>query len=222
MLPATVSSAALDPDGRKPLGAILAGGASRRFGSAKALAVLGGSRVIDRLRRAIGSAGLPPVMIANHPELVAGVGLPSRADSITGGGPLAGIHAALVRARDEGRPGALCVACDMPFVSPMLLARLVELGMNGGGRAIVPESVGRRGIEPLCAYYPAEAAKAIERMLREGERRASQIVARIETVTLPLDEVRRCGDPETMFLNVNTPDDLRRAEQIVREPMEGA
>jgi GTP:adenosylcobinamide-phosphate guanylyltransferase len=34
---------------------------------------------------------------------------------------------------------------------------------------------------------------------------------------LPLDEVSQFGDPETLFFNVNTPDDLAKAEDLWRK-----
>jgi molybdenum cofactor guanylyltransferase len=210
------------PTAQKALAAIVAGGASSRFGSPKALAMLGRMRVIDHVHRAVESVGLPVVLIANDAELFSDLGLPTRRDAIADGGPLAGVHAALAWARDEARPGALCVACDMPLVSPALLGRIVELAMKHPDRAVVPESPSRRGIEPLCAYYPVDAMVEIEAMLREGERRAADVFGRVRTTVLMLDEVGRFGDPAAMFLNVNTADDLRRAETMVRERGEGA
>jgi molybdopterin-guanine dinucleotide biosynthesis protein A len=207
---------------RRPFGAILGGGASRRFGSPKALAPLGGLPVAEHVRRVIESVGLPAVLIANQPDLFAEMRLRTRGDVVADAGPLAGIHATLTWARDEGRPGALCIACDMPFVSRALLARLLSVGVRSAASAVIPESTGRRGTEPLCAFYAAAALDPVERMLRDGERRASEVVSRMDVELIPLHEVRSFGDPEVMFLNVNTPDDLRRAEQVVRERREGA
>lgn len=195
---------------------MLAGGESRRFGTPKALARVGGVRVIDRVveaaRRAVGEV----VLMANRPELFTDLGLPVRPDARPGGGALGGIHAALRWAEEEGRPGALCVACDMPFLHPGLLHRLAELAGRGRVDAVVPESPGRRGVEPLCAFYATGCLEEVERMLDGGERRVAVLLDRVRTARVPLQEVRRWGEPEVLFLNLNTPEDHARAEEIAR------
>ena len=197
---------------RPAIGAILAGGASRRFGSPKALATIGGRTVIERARDAMHEAGLEPRLITHRPEWFAGLGLPTRGDKISGVGPLGGIHAAVEWAAQERRPGALCVSCDMPFLHPGLLRALV-----GGGSehaVAVPESGGRRGIEPLCAYYPVSCLPQIENHLARGSYRLVDLLDAVPTRRIPLAEVRRWGEPEHIFLNLNTPEDHRRAEAL--------
>ncbi|MFW5951113.1 MAG: molybdenum cofactor guanylyltransferase, partial [Gemmatimonadota bacterium] len=109
---------------RGPWGVILAGGQSRRYGSPKALAEVGGARIIDRVRTALERTTTDVVLSANEPELFQDLGLPTFPDARPGLGPLAGIYTALLRAREAGRPGILVVACDMPFPCEPLLERL--------------------------------------------------------------------------------------------------
>jgi molybdopterin-guanine dinucleotide biosynthesis protein MobB len=196
-----------------PLGVILAGGESRRFGSPKALAVVQGRRIIDRVLDAL-AAAVPDVGLnANDPGLFADLGLPMRFDSVFGGGALAGLHAALRWAVESGRSGALVVACDMPWVSAQLLRMIADRSTSTEADAVVPESGGRRGIEPLCAWYSVRCLPHVERMIEDGELRVHRLMDRIRAEVVPLDEVRRIGDPGILFLNVNTVDDLRRAER---------
>lgn len=199
-----------------PLGAILAGGASRRFGSPKALALVAGVPAVERVRRALDAAGADVVLIANEPGLFHGLGLRTRPDEVRGAGPLGGIHAALRWAREEGRPGALCVACDLPFVPAGLLRLLVETARQEDADAVVPEDEGGRGAAPLCAFWSPRALPEAEAMLAADERRVMDLLARVRTARIPLAAVRRFGPPERLFLNVNTPDDHRRAEDLAR------
>ena len=201
---------------RPPFAAVLAGGESRRFGAPKALARVGGVRVVDRVTRAARGALGDVVLVANRPELLAGLGLPVRPDAVAGAGALGGVHAALRWAAEEARPGALCVACDMPFLHAGLLRALVERAAADDGDATVPESTGRRGVEPLCAFYSVRCLPEAERMLDAGERRLTDLLERVRTERVPLVEVRRWGAPEVLFLNVNTPADHARAEEIAR------
>jgi molybdopterin-guanine dinucleotide biosynthesis protein A len=98
----------------------------------------------------------------------------------------------------------------MPFVPAGLLTRLRELG--DGADVVVPESGSRRGVEPLCAYYAPSCLPAIERSLAAGDLRVIGFHEHVRVARLPADEVSAFGDPELMFMNVNAPDDLARAE----------
>ncbi|HEU0079440.1 MAG TPA: hypothetical protein VFQ76_17420, partial [Longimicrobiaceae bacterium] len=69
---------------------------------------------------------------------------------------------------------------------------------------------------PLCAFYSVRCLAEAERMLESGERRLVELLERVRTARVPLEEVRRWGAPEVMFLNVNTPADHARAEEIAR------
>lgn len=194
------------------VGSILAGGASVRFGSPKALAHVGGRPVIERVRDALRDAGLEPRLITGRPEWFAELDLPSRADAVAGAGPLAGVQAALRWAAEEGRPGTLCVPCDMPFLPPGLLHSLVKRADDEA--VIVPESGGRREVEPLCAFYPVACLPTIQDHLARGSYRLMDLLDALPVRRVPLAEVRRWGEPEHIFLNLNTPEDHRRAEAL--------
>jgi molybdopterin-guanine dinucleotide biosynthesis protein A len=194
------------------LGVITAGGASSRYGAPKALATVGGRRVVDRaadaLRTALGAGDV--VAIINDAELARAGGLPHRPDVLRDIGPLAGVHAALLWAQERGADGVLIVGCDMPFLEPALLRELVRRG--AAADAVVPESGGRRGVEPLCACYATACSAAIEEAVARGDTRMISFLDHVRTDRMPLAVVRSFGDPERMFLNVNTPADRAAAD----------
>jgi molybdopterin-guanine dinucleotide biosynthesis protein A len=194
-------------------GAIIAGGGSTRFGSPKALAVVGGRRVIDRvadaLRAALGHDEIFSVI--NNPDLARQAGLPAIRDVRTGAGALAGVHAALLHARARGAAGIVAAGCDMPFLSPALIRELLR---HADHDAVLPESEGRRGMEPLCAYYGTSCIDAIEAALDRGDARMIGFHDAIAVQRVPLATVRVHGDPAVLFLNLNTQDDLERAQLI--------
>jgi molybdopterin-guanine dinucleotide biosynthesis protein len=203
---------------RTPLGVILAGGASRRFGSPKALATVDGRRIVDRVRDALAAAVDAVAVSANDAALFADLGLPILPDEAPDLGPLGGIQAGLRRAAREGRGGALVVACDLPHVSAELLRTILLRASTSSADAVVPESGGRRGIEPLCAWYSVRCIDPIGRMLAEGERRAHRLAERIPIDRIPLAEVQRIGDPHLLFHNVNTVSDLDYGQQPAGVP----
>ena len=206
----------------RPFGAILAGGESRRYGSPKALAPVGGRRIIDRVTDALGAVCEDLVLIANEPDLFRDTGLPSRPDARPGLGALGGIHAALAWAEEEDRPGIVAVACDMPFLASTLLARLSALAFTGDAPdLVVPESRGRRGLEPLCAAYRTSCLPALEARLDREDRRVIGFYDDVRVHRIPLAEVEALCDPDRAFLNVNTPDERDRAERIAEDASHG-
>jgi len=169
---------------------------------------------VERVRDALAEAVRDVVLVANEPALFADLHLPTRGDRTPGLGAIGGIETALRWAMEMGRPGALCVACDMPFVSPALLREIATRAGSGDADAVVPESGGRRGFEPLCAWYSAACLPAVERALASGDRSLAALVDAVRAERIPLADVRRFGEPDVIFLNVNTPDDHRRALRI--------
>lgn len=210
-----------------PYGAVLAGGESRRYGSPKALAFVDGARIIDRVVAALGRVTPELVVLANEPDLFEDLSLPTRPDVRPGLGALGGILTGLLWARADDRPGILAVACDMPFPSVALLERLRDeawppawerAGFAGTGGpppdVVLPESRGRRGIEPLFAAYGVGCIAAIEARLDAGDRRMIGFHQDVRVRRVPLSQVEALCDPERAFLNVNTPDERDRAERL--------
>ncbi len=194
-------------------GAILAGGGATRFGGKpKGLEVVGGERILDRLVRVMTAAcDGPPLLVANAPD-AAGWRPDLRVipDLRPGLGSLGGIYTAVV----EAPAPVVCVAWDMPFVPEALVRRLAE-GLLAHD-ACLPQSGGRRGVEPLCAAYGPACREAIARSLEEGDLRAIAFHERISVGILPLSEVGRFGEPELLFFNVNTADDLALTDGMWR------
>jgi molybdopterin-guanine dinucleotide biosynthesis protein A len=194
-------------------GAILAGGGARRFGGApKGLELVGGVRIIDRLadlfERALGS---PPLLVANAPDAGSWVpGLRVVPDRVPDAGAVGGILTAVI----EGPAPVVCVAWDMPFVTEGLVRRLAA-GLDGAD-ACLPESGGRRGVEPLCAAYGPACRGPIEQRIAAGDLRAIGFHPLVRVATLPAAEVAELGDPARLFFNVNTAQDLTQAELLWR------
>jgi molybdopterin-guanine dinucleotide biosynthesis protein A len=193
-------------------GAIIAGGsASRLAGRPKGLEIVDGARIIDRVAASLGPH-CQSILIAPgtldakgwlRDAAIAPDVLPVKA-SITG------IHAALLAAAGD----VVAVAWDMPFVSSALVSRLSQ-ELAVGVSAVVPVVNGRP--EPLCAAYSRSAAEPIAAAVRAGTLKAGDILAGLPRVVwMEEADLRRIGDPAVMFFNVNTPADLKRAEEIAR------
>lgn len=192
-------------------GAVLAGGGATRFeGRPKGLARVAGARILDRLVDVFGEAlGAAPLLVANAPDAPTWrPDLRVVADVRPGMGSLGGIYTAVV----EAPAPVVCVAWDMPFVTPGLVRALAD-GLAEWD-AFLPESDGRRGVEPLCAAYGPACAAAIAASLEAGDLRAIGFHHAVRVGRLPLEAVRRLGDPARLFFNINTADDLARADAL--------
>jgi molybdopterin-guanine dinucleotide biosynthesis protein A len=197
------------------LGVVLAGGRSLRYGSDKAFADLGGFSLARRAIRALEVAAGRVVLVANDVERHAPTGLPVRPDLIPGIGPLGGLHTAVAWAAEERFRGVVVLATDMPFVPASLLKELT--GELDPGVAVVPASRGPRGFEPLCAAYDVGCLPAIEAAIERGDRAVVSFFPDVAVRLVDLAAVSSHGDPDTIFFNVNRPEDHLRADELLEE-----
>lgn len=102
------------------LGAVLAGGRSRRFGSDKAVALLDGARLIDRVLGALRDQ-VDAVIVCGR-EMPGAACVADRPGPDLG--PLGGINAALRYGLDHGFAEVVSVPCDAPFLPRDLVVRL--------------------------------------------------------------------------------------------------
>jgi molybdenum cofactor guanylyltransferase len=195
-------------------GAILAGGGATRYDHRpKGLEPVGGRRILDRVAEALREAvGRDPILVANAPDAASWIpGLLVVPDVEPGTGALGGLLTAVTAAPAP----VVCVAWDMPFV-PAGLLRELAAGLEEGYDAFLPASDSRRGLEPMCAAYGPACSPAIAAALARGDRRAIAFHPDVKVGILPVERVRRWGDPEQLFFNVNTPDDLLKAGDLWR------
>lgn len=197
------------------LAVLLAGGRNRRYhGQLKALETVGDRLIAERATAALRAAADRVVLVANDAQAYEALGLETRPDLRPGLGALGGIHTAVCWAAEASCRGALVAACDMPFLSAGLLQELAAGA--AGDEVVAPESTSRRGLEPLCAFYGVGCRTAIESALDRGDRQVISFFPDVRLRKLPMAVVRRFGDPDLIFLNVNTPADRARAERAVR------
>jgi molybdenum cofactor guanylyltransferase len=195
------------------LGLILAGGLGRRMGGVdKPLLPLGGEPLLARIAARLRPQCPAGVALSANGDPARFRGIfdgPVLPDSLPGRpGPLAGILAGLEHAAD--RPGVthlLSVPGDTPFLPGDLAARLTE--SRGTSAIAVAASGGREHY--TAALWPLDLRDDLQAWLEAGERRVGAFIARhgaavVEWPTEPVDP----------FLNLNAPEDLLRAENIVQ------
>ena len=189
------------------IGVLLAGGASTRMGASKATALLGGVPLAQRALAPLRAAGLETAVVAKPGDPLPPLDVPVWLESRERRHPLAGILEALER---SGGRAVLVCACDMPFVTVELVEHLAGLG----GSAVF-EAGGR--LHPLLARYEQGTAEALGAALADGAPLHVAVHAAGVTI-LPEQELAAFGDPGRLLFNVNTPADLARAEDLLRQP----
>lgn len=208
---------------KQPLGVILAGGQATRMGGGdKGLLRVGGKtlldRVIDRLEPQVAACALNANGDASR---FAGVDLPVIADSIDGfAGPLAGVLAGLDWAAEQGADSIVTVAADTPFFPCDLVPRLLFAADDMAQPLVLAATKGeaktksksRSGLirHPTFGLWPVALRDDLRRFITGG---GAKVVIWTEQhggreALFPTD----AGDP---FFNVNTPEDLAKAEALV-------
>jgi molybdopterin-guanine dinucleotide biosynthesis protein A len=196
------------------VGVILAGGQARRMGGTdKAFVKLGGETLIARtIARARPQVGELLINANGDLSRFAKFGVPVFSDSIDGFlGPVAGILAGLEWMR-EHRPDARWLAsfaCDCPFFPHDMVERLIDKAQSENARVVVAASGVRH--HPVFAVWSASIPATSQSVLNDqGLRKMDDFVARFANtrVEFPSDAT----DP---FFNINTPNDLRRAEALL-------
>lgn len=182
---------------------ILAGGASSRMGTNKALLELRGKPILARQLDVLRPLFNRVIVGANEPAPYAPFGVEVVPDVLAERCALTGIHALIAASRTDH---VLVVACDLPFLSTTLMEHL--LGKREGQDVVVPCT--SRGPEPLHAVYSRACLPAIEDCAREGRWKATAFHGSVRVLEVPVREEDWTVDGRSPFLNVNTPDDLRR------------
>jgi molybdenum cofactor guanylyltransferase len=185
---------------------VLAGGQSTRMGRDKAFVTFEGRTLLARALDLTHSVSSDVRIVGDRDKF--GEIAPVVEDIFAGCGPLGGIHAAL---RSSSADLNLIVAVDMPLLTPDLLRYLVERARESAAIVTAPHCGG--GNQPLCAVYRRVFADAAELALKEGHLKIDALFANESTQVIAEDELRAKGFSSGIFRNLNTPDELARAQQ---------
>jgi len=193
-------------------GVILAGGLAKRCGGEnKALLPLGGVRLLDRVYAVYRQLFEEIILVTNQPLDFLDWDVRIVTDIFPERSSLTGIHAGLFYAE---HPFAFVSACDTPF----LKREVVELVLD----RLRPEvdlvmPVTAAGAEPLCAAYSRRCLKAMEHHIRANRMKIRLALAECRLETIPEADILARDPGLLSFFNVNTPEDLKRAERLLAE-----
>jgi molybdopterin-guanine dinucleotide biosynthesis protein A len=192
---------------------VLAGGKSTRMGKDKAFLEFRGRILLARVLELAAGAG-SEVRIVGDPRKFAAFGKVVE-DIYRERGPLGGIHAALESSSTKLN---LMLAVDLPLVQPNFLKYLISVAREAKALATVPRT--GDGLQPLCAVYRREFARAAEQSLAQGKNKIDALFANVETRIIEPEELSHAGFSGQMFRNLNTPEEFEKARNIANEETE--
>jgi molybdenum cofactor guanylyltransferase len=196
-------------------GLILGGGLARRMGGGdKTLLRIGGKTILERAIATLAPQCAGLLINANGDlSRFSRFGLPVVSDEISGfAGPLAGILAGLdwLAAQNNGIEWIVSVPGDCPFLPDDLVERLHTARRKLGTG--VPLACARSGEwrHPVVGLWPVALREDLRKALVQDDMRKIEVWTARHGVAI----ADWPAEPVDPFLNVNTPEDVARAEQI--------
>ena len=191
-------------------GVILSGGLSTRFnGQNKAFIHVGGKRILDRLYAIFSELFNEIILVTNDPLQFVEWDLTIVTDIYPVRSSLTGIHTGLFYMKN---PYAFFSACDTPFLKKELVEILVEQ-IEQKIDIIMPETAA--GFEPLCAIYSKRCLKPAEDHLKADKFKIQWAFRSNRIKNIPENQLRTVDPELRSFFNINTPEDLARAEEMI-------
>jgi molybdopterin-guanine dinucleotide biosynthesis protein A len=192
-------------------GIVLCGGQSKRMGQSKAWLPLAGEIMLPRVVRLLSEAVGPIVVVAapdqEVPPLPAEVKVVR--DEEKGRGPLQGLAAGLATLKEKV-DAAYLSSCDVPFLRPAFVLRLIELL---GEHSICVPRVGDYH-HPLAAVYRPAVAEVVNRLLAENRLRPFFLFDAVQTRVVEQEELAGVDPTFQTLRNLNT---LEEYEAALRE-----
>lgn len=187
-------------------GILLAGGKSKRMGIDKRFARYKGKSLleisIERLKRVADEVMLVTAG-ADDIEVDDVISVTDRTDGI---GPLMGIYSGL---SEMGNDRGVVNPVDTPNVTHEFLLTMIEI--SEGYDVVMPRW--RNKLEPLVAVYSRNVLPVVDRLIEDKLKSAPHRLAEkgngLRVRIMDESELLKFGDPEFLFRNINTLNDLR-------------
>lgn len=185
---------------------VLAGGASKRYGSDKTCSRWGGRSLVAHVALGLHELVDDVVVVTRKPESMKGLsrkGLRLVKDRFAQTHPMGGLATGLGAVRHRA---AFACAADMPLIEPGLIGLLAEAA--SGYDAAVPVWGGR--LEPLCAVYSKRSLGVLEKMVSEERLALQDLFEIMPTRFVQEDEVRAVDPAGRSFSDIDTKADRAR------------
>lgn len=193
-------------------GIVLSGGRNSRMeGENKAFLQIGNLSCLDRILGVLRFCFGEILLVTKEPDVYQKEGVRVVRDILNIQSPLSGIHAGLTEMNSEF---AFVIGCDTPFLKKEVVSLLTG-EIASGTDVIVPYS--QTYFQPLCAVYSKRCIQPIEDQLLRNDFKVDRLFGKISLRKVPYERLMRVDPDLVSFFNVNTSEDLDRAEQMLIE-----
>lgn len=191
-------------------GIILTGGKSSRMGRNKAFLRLNGEVIIERTVRLFNDLFDEVILVTNSPDEYKYLNTRIVSDIYPQGGSLIGIYSGLYHSSSQY---SFVAACDMPFLKKDFIEYIIKQKDNYD--IVIPFS--KDGQEPLHAIYSRVCLNPMEEQIKRGNLKIIDIIPGLKVRRIERDEIISFDPEFTSFINVNTPSELKMAEEMARK-----
>ena len=188
---------------RKLTGIILSGGKSTRMNKEKGLCIFNGKPMIEHILDALKPI-CNQILISANNEQYDYLGYKTITDKYSGIGPISGIYSGLEASQSDNN---IILSCDMPLVSVGLIRYIYD--NRDDFDIVIPER--NDFLEPLCAYYHRRILSNIEIAIQNKSFKLIKLIKSLNYKPLKIDPGHSFFHP-MLFENINSPNDLKRAE----------
>ena len=178
-------------------------------GRNKAYLEVGDLQFLDRVTRTLRKSFDEILLVTKDPSAYPQKEIRIITDVLAVQSPLSGIHAGLSNMEADY---AFCIGCDTPFLKKAVVEILVN-EIKPGTDVVVPYS--ETYFQPLCAVYSKRCAALIEAQLNEGDLKVDNLFAAVKIETISYEIFQKVDKDLISFFNVNSPEDLQYAEQLL-------
>ncbi len=195
-------------------GVVLAGGKSRRMGTDKRLVSVHGKSLLDRVLSVFLDLFPEVLLVLAEEDLRKPDGrIEMVTDIVPGCAAMGGVYTGLWYAR---HPRIFVAACDMPFLSPDVVAHFVKTAPEAD---LVLAQL-EHGLQPLHAVYSKKCASFLRDMMDAQDLRLQHLADQrgLNVRRLPESEMKTLSPRLLPFLNLNSPDDVEFAHTILPVP----
>jgi molybdopterin-guanine dinucleotide biosynthesis protein A len=189
-------------------GAILSGGKSRRMGRDKATIQVHDRTLIERTYEVAKKVFTDIMVVSSVHDMLPGIETRIVKDVLPVPGSLTGVVSALLYAET---PYVFVLGCDMPFLTEGSIRYLIS-EVHGEGIVIPRTEV---GFEPMHAIYHRSCISAMLVAIERGRMKIGDLLPFFCVRTVPSNPLF-FNHGVSVFMNINTREDLRRAEKAFR------
>lgn len=190
-------------------GIILAGGKASRINKNKALIKLpDGKTLVQKTINSLKQVLSEILIVTNDKELYGDYEARIVGDLIKEKGPLGGIFTGLCYSTSYCN---FVMGCDMPFPQVRLIEMLLEKCDNQD--VVIPKYQG--DVEPLFAVYSKNSLPVIFDHIRKGDLKIRHIFKKLRVEQVAEKEIDTVDPEHLSFFNINTEEDLKKAQTLL-------